>query len=644
MKSEPVFLRDVLRQEAGALSRKHRPPSSVGEWLKQRKSLRRQLFSAIGSFPRPLGLDIQSHGMLRMDGYRICKLTYQSRSDLRVTANLFIPDGKGPFPAVLNVHGHLLQGKIAPEVAARGHILAKEGIVTLSVDAIGAGERGTLPGIFEYHGNQQGAALLSISETLLGMQLYDNMRGIDLLQSLDYVDGDKIGVTGESGGGNQTMWLSALDARVKASVPVVSAGTFQAFVTNANCWCETLPDGLKIAEEWAVLGMVAPNPLLLLTAVHEKIPAFLFHEAARTYKSARRIYRLMDVESQIALRSVDAAHGYFPEMQRHMVGWFRKWLLGVGSGEPTDVPAVRDLPESRLMCFQKTNRPPVVKSLIEYVSLRSNVIKAELLAAPTLNRSKKRRDLARILRIPAPGIIPAIDSVVEGVERGCRAEKFTLESEPGILIPCVLIVPGGRQLSTIVIASHPEGNDAALKQPESMKALQEGKAVCLVDLRETGKTAWDPPVSQCRNAARAALWLGRTMIGNWVHDLCAVRTALARRRPRVRFELLGFRETALAALAAAVIRRGFAQVSSVEMLSSYVLCGAPPVQTFSIFVPGLLTWGDVSLMAAMVACPLKVTSLVHPSGLALSKQETSTWSREVRKLRDALRVDLQTCE
>ena len=260
MESEPFFLRDVLRQEAGELSRKHQPPTSIGEWMKQRRRLGRQLFSAIGSFPRPPELDIQDHGILRRDGYRILKLTYQSRPGLRVTANLFVPEGKGPFPAVLNVHGHWLQGKVAPEVAARGHILAREGIVTLSVDAIGAGERGTFPGKFEYHGNQQGAALLSISETLLGMQLYDNMRGIDLLQSLEYVEGDKIGVTGESGGGNQTMWLSALDARVKASVPVVSAGTFQAYVTNANCWCETLPDGLKITEEWAVLGMVWPRP------------------------------------------------------------------------------------------------------------------------------------------------------------------------------------------------------------------------------------------------------------------------------------------------------------------------------------------------------------------------------------------------
>jgi hypothetical protein len=347
----------------------------------------------------------------------------------------------------------------------------------------------------------------------------------------------------------------------------------------------------------------------------------------------------MDVENRIALRTVDAAHGYFPEMQRHMLGWFRKWLLGVGSGEPADVPAVRDLPESRLMCFPKTSRPSRVKSLIEYVSLRSRAVKADMLAARTLNRSKKRRDLARILRVPAAGIVPAIGSVVKGVERGCRVEKFTLESEPDILIPCVLIIPAGQPMSTIVIAAHPDGKDAALKQPESLKALQEGKALCLVDVRETGETAWDPPVAQCRNAARAALWLGRTMIGNWVHDLCAARAALGRRMPRVRYELLGFREAALAALASAALRRGFNQVSVVEMLSSYVLRGAPPVQAFSIFVPGLLAWGDVSLMAAMVDCPLKATSLVHPSGLPLSKQGASAWSREVRKLRDALRAD-----
>jgi hypothetical protein len=130
--------------------------------------------------------------------------------------------------------------------------------------------------------------------------------------------------------------------------------------------------------------------------------------------------------------------------------------------------------------------------------------------------------------------------------------------------------------------------------------------------------------------------LGRTMIGNWVHDLGMARTTLARRMPHYRFELLGFRETALAALAAGALDKRFSQVSVVEVLSSYVLHGVQPVQRFSIFVPGILSWGDVSLMAAMLRCPLKVHSLVRPSGQLLSQQEFVRWSREVRKVRASL--------
>ena len=126
------------------------------------------------------------------------------------------------------------------------------------------------------------------------------------------------------------------------------------------------------------------------------------------------------------------------------------------------------------------------------------------------------------------------------------------------------------------------------------------------------------------------------MIGNWVHDLSMARATLARRMPQYRFELLGFRETALASLAAGALDKRFSQVSVVEMLSTYVLHGVQPVQRFSIFVPGILSWGDVSLMAAMLRCPLKVHSLVRPSGQFLSKEEFARWSREVRRVRASL--------
>ena len=66
-----------------------------------------------------------------MDGYTVKNIYYQSRLSLYVTGNLYIPDGKKPFPAVLNVHGHWAQGRLASRVQDRGHSLAKNGYICL---------------------------------------------------------------------------------------------------------------------------------------------------------------------------------------------------------------------------------------------------------------------------------------------------------------------------------------------------------------------------------------------------------------------------------------------------------------------------------------------------------------------------------
>ncbi|MCX6986345.1 MAG: acetylxylan esterase, partial [Lentisphaerae bacterium] len=449
------ILKETLKQEARILHQMHQPPELLDDWLKSRGKLRHRLLTAAGTFPAPPDLDIQEYGTISMDGYRITKLTYQSRPGMHVTANLFVPDGKGKFPAILNLHGHYHQGKIASMVAARGHLLAKEGFVVLSVDAIGAGERGTMHGNFEHH-MQNGIPLFSFGESLLGMQVYDNMRAIDLLESLHYVDKNRIGVTGASGGGNQTLWISALDPRVKASVPVVSVGTFEAYITNGNCWCETLPDGLQITEEWGILGLIAPNPLLILTGYREEVQAFLPKEMLRAHTNARKIYALYGAEERISCQIIDLPHGYFPEMRRHMLGWFKLWLQNEGKGLPRAISKDPELPEVDLMCFPGKTRPGKVKSLLEYVSLRSKAAKKEFLAQPKLDRKKKSSELARILRMQDGPAYVRFSEIVSGAKQGTRFAKFAVESEPGVLIPCTIIFPG-KKFSSVVIAAHPNG-------------------------------------------------------------------------------------------------------------------------------------------------------------------------------------------
>ncbi|MBO5723632.1 MAG: acetylxylan esterase, partial [Lentisphaeria bacterium] len=265
------------------------PCDNLKDWQSFRTELRKTLWEKLGSvYDRDLPLDYKEYGTIDCGSYKIRKITYRSTKEMLVTANLFVPEGEGPFPAVVAVHGHWAQGKIAERVQCRGHLLASNGYVVLSVDAFGAGERGSVPGEFEYHGGALGGSVFHIGESLMGCQIRENMRGVDLLVSLPFVDPEKIGVTGASGGGNQTMWLGAMDDRIKASVPVVSVGTFESYVENRNCVCELLVDGLTFTEESAILALAAPNAMLIMNATGDINGAFAVKEMLRSYQNAKK--------------------------------------------------------------------------------------------------------------------------------------------------------------------------------------------------------------------------------------------------------------------------------------------------------------------------------------------------------------------
>jgi len=208
---------------------------------------------------------------------------------------------------------------------------------------------------------------------------------------------------------------------------------------------------------------------------------------------------------------------------------------------------------------------------------------------------------------------------------------------------------------TAVIAAHPDGKEACLKTACVRETLAQGKALCLVDLRDIGESRWSLGADQiCLFAARAAFLLGRTIVGDWVKDLFAVRAALPAFIGHKEVELMGFGatgtpgmddpaarargavfgngETAVAVLTAAALGKSFSAATVTDLLATYVINNKPPVQRYSVLIPGILKWGDVSLIAALANCPLKVKSLVSPEGKPLSLAARATWIGEVRKL------------
>ena len=114
---------------------------------------------------------------------------------------------------------------------------------------------------------------LSRGYTPAGVECWNGVRGIDYLVGLLFVDPERIGVTGISGGGAATFWIAAADERVKAAVPVSGLSDLISQVphrvVNGHCDCMFLYNTFQ--WPWTrIAGLVAPRPLLFVNSDQDR--------------------------------------------------------------------------------------------------------------------------------------------------------------------------------------------------------------------------------------------------------------------------------------------------------------------------------------------------------------------------------------
>ena len=186
--------------------------------------MRNTFIEHLGGFPKRTPLNAKTVGTIDGDGYRIEKIIYESQPRHYVTAVMFLPKSKPPFPAVLVPCGHSRSGKVAQQRMCI--LLAKYGIAALSYDPIGQGERSQL---LDAEGKQRfratsehdlvGMGSIPLGRNTATFRIWDGMRSIDYLAGRKEIDASKIGVTGCSGGGTLTSYLMALAGRVACAAP-----------------------------------------------------------------------------------------------------------------------------------------------------------------------------------------------------------------------------------------------------------------------------------------------------------------------------------------------------------------------------------------------------------------------------------------
>lgn len=274
--------------------------------------------------PRP-PLNVKETGTIQQDGFHIIKLYYESLPGLYVPANLYVPDNlKGPAPAVLYVCGHSRTQKTSYQAHPRK--FAQLGFVCLIIETIQWGE------VLGEHWGCYARGWFnwySRGYTPGGTELWNAIRGLDLLCGRDDVDPDKLGVTGISGGGSQSWYIAAADPRVKVCAPVCGTGTVEAHVhqrtVDGHCDC-MMPINTYRADYHDIGALVAPRPLLVASANRDGL--YSVESIRDSFNKVKKIYDLYGAGDQCQLVETPGGHSYHEISRTKIFSFFLKYLMG----------------------------------------------------------------------------------------------------------------------------------------------------------------------------------------------------------------------------------------------------------------------------------------------------------------------------
>jgi len=261
------------------------------------------------------------------------KVRYVVERGDAVHAYLFLPEASGPRPAVLCVHQHHREfhlGKSEPAGVAGDARqfyaleLARRGYVTLAPDAIGFEER-QHPAL---HGQDyerfEAHKRLTEGSCLQAKMLWDLMRGLDFLAAREDVDARRIGCLGHSLGGQETLFLSAVDRRVAVGVSSCGFSSYRAIFDAAinHNFAAYVPGLLRHGDLERVLGLVAPRPFLVVAATDD--PIFPLAGVRATVRGARAAYGL--ARDRLGLGAFPGGHEFSAPMREAAYAWLDRWL------------------------------------------------------------------------------------------------------------------------------------------------------------------------------------------------------------------------------------------------------------------------------------------------------------------------------
>ncbi|MCY2954043.1 MAG: prolyl oligopeptidase family serine peptidase [Planctomycetota bacterium] len=511
--------------------------ASRAAWEAKRQQYVEEYLYMLGLSPRPEKTPLRATitGTFQGDGYVVDMIHYQSRRQLYVTGNLYRPavvkEGE-KLPAVYYVCGHFNRGRDGNKVAYQSHGIwfARHGYVCLVVDSLQLGEIAAF-----HHGtyNLQRWWWHSRGYTPAGVETWNGVRGIDYLISRPDVDPQRIAVTGISGGGAATYWVTAADERVKAAVPVSGMADLESYVSNrvinGHCDCMFLYNTFQ--WPWArIAGLIAPRPLLFVNS--DKDDIFPMDANERVANGLERLYSLYGAGDRVAAVVSVGGHAYRQDIRQAAYRFINSHLKAdareVTDGEVDLVseggrPGSYPIPPQQLRVFPTDADLP--KDQLN-TSIDERFVPLGNVAAPEAGRfeSWKAPLLAELRRVSFayfPANIPAAKKLRDVYD---TTEQFQSEEEIEfrVRLASAKIADGATNALLVVL-----NEDEAGTTPEWLSKIDNpNAAVFFCEPRGIGATKWtrkNPP----NYVERSHALLGRTVDAGRVWDVIAAARYLS---------------------------------------------------------------------------------------------------------------------
>lgn len=585
------------------------------DWTRRQQKVKNILTETVGPFPDKTPLNPQITGTVKKEGYNVDKIVYESMPGFYVTGALYLPDGTGKKPAILFVSGHTNNGFRYDSYQIMILNLVKKGFIVFAIDPISQGERvqhydpvkkasviGPTTQEHNYLGNQTFLSGVSLARYFI----WDGIRAIDYLLTRKEVDPDRLGVTGQSGGGTQASYIFAFDERIKAGAPVNYITGFRRLLESIGPqdaeqnFYQGIMNGLTHAD---FLEVRAPNPVLISAGTRD---FFSIQGARETYAEVVDAYKAFGREENLSMVEDDFGHGYTKKLNEAIYDFFQKSLSNPGNKNHEDVSFLK---QDELKITSTGN----ITSSYENAETVFSINKKEtqkLIDQLKASRQKNLETHLNEVRAKAKEISGYIspEDDVKSVFRGryqrdgYSVEMYALHGEGETMVPLLLFIPetGGKFPGLIYL--HPKGKmEDAAAGGKIEQLVRKGYMVAVPDVSGMGEVE-----DTNYGTNYLAYLIGRSIVGIQAGDVNRVANFLHNRTdvdPK-NISAAAFDGMGPAMLHAAALNNKINRVTLIGSLSSYQTITMNKFYNTELtnsFIAGALEAYDLPDLAASLA-------------------------------------------